>query len=211
MKTDSLIAALAADAGGSPAPAMSRRIGAALAVAVPVSALLLLATIGVRPDIREAIATWRFDLKLVIVAAAALLSAIACARAARPQVASTRPLLALALGLLAAAVALELALTPAKDWIASLRGRNAALCLAAIPALSLAPLAALMLAMRGGAAAAPALAGAASGALAAALGAWLYALHCVDDSPLFVATWYTLASLPVIALGAVIGRRALRW
>lgn len=211
MKTDSLISVLAADAAGVVAPAMNRRLGAALAVAVPVSALLLLATIGVRPDIRDAIATWRFDLKLVLVAIAALLSAIICARAARPVATSSRMLLVPALALLAGAVVLELALTPVEGWIASLRGRNAALCLAAIPALSLPPLAALIVAMRGGAAAAPPVAGAASGALAAALGAWLYALHCVDDSPLFVATWYTLASLPVVALGAVIGRRALRW
>ena len=30
-------------------------------------------------------------------------------------------------------------------------------------------------------------------------------MNCFDDSPLFVAVWYTLATLPVMALGGIIG------
>ena len=47
--------------------------------------------------------------------------------------------------------------------------------------------------------------------MAALSGATLYAFHCFDDSPLFVATWYTLATLVVTAAGALVGRRLLRW
>ena len=47
--------------------------------------------------------------------------------------------------------------------------------------------------------------------LAAACGATLYAFHCFDDSPLFVATWYSLAAIPVVAVGALAGYRFLRW
>ena len=68
-----------------------------------------------------------------------------------------------------------------------------------------------MLALRAGAPASPALAGAMAGLLAAACGATLYAFHCFDDSPLFVATWYTLAALPVVIVGAVAGHRLMRW
>ncbi|MGA7427255.1 MAG: NrsF family protein, partial [Rhodoplanes sp.] len=32
-----------------------------------------------------------------------------------------------------------------------------------------------------------------------------------DDSPLFVATWYSLAITLVVAVGAVLGPRVLRW
>ena len=39
----------------------------------------------------------------------------------------------------------------------------------------------------------------------------LYAFHCFDDSPLFVATWYLLAAIPVVVIGAVAGSRLLRW
>ena len=65
--------------------------------------------------------------------------------------------------------------------------------------------------LRNGAPASPALAGGAAGLLAAATAAALYAFHCFDDSPLFVVTWYAIATLPVITLGAVIGGRLLRW
>ena len=46
-----------------------------------------------------------------------------------------------------------------------------------------------------------------SGAVAAAL----YAIHCNDDSPLFVATWYTLAIGLTTIVGSLLGRRFLRW
>ena len=37
--------------------------------------------------------------------------------------------------------------------------------------------------------------------------ATLYASHCTDDSPLFVATWYTIATALVAAVGALAGSR----
>ena len=43
------------------------------------------------------------------------------------------------------------------------------------------------------------------------LAATLYATNCTDDSPLFVAFWYSLATLIVMAAGALAGRRLLRW
>ena len=55
------------------------------------------------------------------------------------------------------------------------------------------------------------MAGAVAGLLAGALAATLYATHCVDDSPLFVALWYTPAIVLIVVLGAIIGRRLLRW
>jgi hypothetical protein len=47
--------------------------------------------------------------------------------------------------------------------------------------------------------------------VAAGLAATLYASHCADDSPLFVATWYSLAIALVVAAGAWLGPRVLRW
>ncbi|MGE3917527.1 MAG: NrsF family protein, partial [Hyphomicrobiaceae bacterium] len=88
---------------------------------------------------------------------------------------------------------------------------NALVCLSVMPALSLPPLALALIAMRSAAPSSPAAAGAAVGRLAAAVAASLYALHCFDDSPLFVAVWYPLATLPVILLGSFAGQRLLRW
>jgi hypothetical protein len=53
--------------------------------------------------------------------------------------------------------------------------------------------------------------GAVAGLLAGGLAATLYATHCPDDSPLFVAIWYSLAIALVVLAGAVVGRRVLRW
>jgi hypothetical protein len=47
--------------------------------------------------------------------------------------------------------------------------------------------------------------------LSAGLAATLYASHCTDDSPLFVATWYTIATALVTAIGALAGSRVLRY
>ena len=70
---------------------------------------------------------------------------------------------------------------------------------------------ALIYAMRSGAPQHPALSGALAGAAAAGVAATLYAANCPDDSPLFVATWYPLATLIVVAVGAIAGDRYLRW
>ena len=46
----------------------------------------------------------------------------------------------------------------------------------------------------------------AAASLLAAAGVALYAFHCFDDSPLFVVTWYVLAVIPVVILGAIAKR-----
>src|SRR6476646_3639973 len=44
-----------------------------------------------------------------------------------------------------------------------------------------------------------------------ALGATVFAIHCTNDSPLFVAIWYALAIGLMSMFGLVVGRHALRW
>ncbi len=62
-----------------------------------------------------------------------------------------------------------------------------------------------------GAPAHPSVAGAIAGMLSAGLAATMYASHCTDDSPLFVATWYSIATALVSAIGALAGSRILRF
>ena len=90
-------------------------------------------------------------------------------------------------------------------------GSNSRVCMTAIPLISLPLLAAALVGLRHGAPARPAVAGAIAGLLSAGLAATLYASHCTDDSPLFVATWYTLATVIVTAIGALIGSKVLRY
>jgi hypothetical protein len=211
MKTEQLVEALVADRGAGRKP-MSAALVPALALGGAVSLVLFLVALGVRPDIEPALATWRFDLKVGMVLVALGLAFAVCLECARPDLSGrpARRLLPLA-GLAIAAVAVELAIVPGASWGTRLVGTNSLVCLSAIPLLSIAPLAAVLTILRRGAPASPALAGAAAGLLAAASGATLYAFHCFDDSPLFVVTWYSLAAIPIVLLGAFVGRRLLRW
>jgi hypothetical protein len=113
--------------------------------------------------------------------------------------------------LLVAAAVAELLAVPPNLWSQRLVGSNAVFCLESIPFLAAIPLLAALLALRQGAPEHPALAGAAAGLFAGAIGAACYATHCPDDSPLFVAVWYTLAIAFVSAIGAAAERRLLQW
>lgn len=221
MKTDQLIAALAADGGrvrAGPAATLAAATAAGLAVAGVGFALGL----GARSDLPAALLTWRLPAKILLVAAAFAIGFAATLRASRPvapgggrgagPVLTARAVTMLAVATLGAAMLVaEWASTPAAEAMARLVGRNAAVCLVAIPSLAALPLALLLAALRRAAPASPVLAGGCAGATAAMLAAMLYALHCTDDSPYFVLVWYALAALPPIGAGALFGARALDW
>ena len=80
-----------------------------------------------------------------------------------------------------------------------------------IPALGLGPLLAGLWGLRSSAPERPAMTGAVMGLAAAGVSGTLYALHCTDDSPLFVAIWYGIAAAFLSLLGAALGARMLRW
>jgi hypothetical protein len=212
MKTEDLINAIAEDAAAK-LPSVSVRMAVALATGGAVAVAFFAYSLGVRTDIASALQTWRFDAKLAATLLAFVAALWATVRLARPDTNLRQALAALLLPLpaLAFTVGCELMVSPAGTWSTKAIGSNSRLCVTSILLMSVAPLAALLLASRVGAPRSPALAGAAAGLLAGGLAATLYAIHCPDDSPLFVALWY----MPVVALitlgGAVIGRRALRW
>ncbi|MCC7346796.1 MAG: DUF1109 family protein [Variibacter sp.] len=212
MKTDQLIRTLAADqAPRGPSP--GQRLAVGLLIATAVSLLLLLATLGPRPGLLEAMREPRFLLKFPVTLGLAAAAAGAALRLSRPAVAAGPWALGLLAGpaLLAAGVAVELLVMPRAAWMPRLVGHNPLLCLASIPLLAAPVLLALFAVLRSGAPTRPALAGALAGLLAGGVGAALYALHCVDDSPLFVATWYTAAVAALTVVGAALGARLLRW
>jgi hypothetical protein len=90
-------------------------------------------------------------------------------------------------------------------------GTNSMHCMRMIPLLAAPLLAALIAALRAGAPLHPGLTGALAGAASAGIAALLYASSCPDDSPLFVATWYPLATLICMSAGALAGRLFLVW
>ena len=212
MRTSELIAALAADPFLEPV-SIRRRLAAALALGFVAALSLYALFVGPRPDLVEAVRTARFDLKFLDALALALPSLVLLVRLARPD---ARPgalalWLVAPLILIAAAVAVELMVTPSNAWMTRLVGHNALYCATMIPMMAAPILAALIVAMRAGAPQNPGWTGALAGAAAAGIAAFLYASHCPDDSPLFVATWYPLATLICAGAGALAGRRFLAW
>jgi hypothetical protein len=212
METDQLIRTLAADNAHRARP-VGLVLALALLAAAPVSLVMFFATLGVRPDAMTAMHNPFFDLKFAVTLAMAS-SAIAIGlHLSRPE-ASLRGfawLLLIPAALLAAGISGEMMIPQRLPMMTRLVGSNSRVCMTAIPLLSLPLLAAALIGLRHGAPARPAVAGAVAGLVSAGLAATLYASHCTDESPLFVATWYTIATALVAAIGALAGSRVLRF
>jgi len=212
MRTDDLIRTLVSDRHPLPA-AVSQRAVPALIAGVAVSALGFVMLLGPRADFADAAATLRFNLKFVVTL---LLFATATALALRMVRPGARlryagAALLAAPSLLLAAAAIELALLPPDRWVAAAIGSNARVCLTAVPLMAVPILAGAVYALRSGAPVHPVMTGIVAGLLSAGAAAALYAMHCTDDSPLFVAVWYASATGIVAMLGALAGWLCLRW
>ena len=211
MRTDELIRAMAADAGRT-WPLVAVLPAATLAAAAAVAAVFLLVA-GVRVDLAQAVmhldvmAKQAFPLILALAAGGALL------RAGCPgmRLGSWRAALAIAPALVLVLAARQLLALPPTAWGAAMMGQTNRFCVVAITLMSLPLLAAILWALRHGASTRPALSGALAGLLSGAASAGLYAIHCVEDNPLFYGVWYVLPILAMAGIGALLGLRVLRW
>jgi len=212
MDTDQLIRTLAADNFNRARP-VGFVLMLALLAAAPVSLLMFFAELGVRPDVMTAIRNPFFDLKFAVTLALAVSAIAVSLHLSRPE-ASMRGFgwwLLVPAGILVACIGGEMMMPQRAPMMTRLVGSNSKACMMAIPAMSLPLLAGALIGLRHGAPARPAVAGAVAGLLSAGLAATLYASHCTDDSPLFVATWYTIATALVTAIGALAGSKLLRF
>jgi hypothetical protein len=212
MDTDQLIRTLAADNSHRPRP-VGFVLALALLAAAPVSLLMFVTELGVRPDVMSAMHNPFFDLKFAITLALASAAITVALHLSRPE-ASLRGwlwLLMIPVGLLVAGISGEMMMPQRLPMMVRLVGNNSKVCMTAVPLMALPLLAAALFGLRHGAPTRPTIAGAMAGLLSAGLAATLYASHCEDDSPLFVATWYTIATAMVTAIGALLGSRVLRF
>ena len=212
MDTEQLIRTLAADNSHRSRP-VSHALMLALLAAAPVSLLIFFAELGVRPDIMSAMKNPFFDLKFAVTLALAISAVAVALHLSRPE-ASLRGFgwyLLIPAGLLVAGISGEMMMPQRAPMMTRVIGNNSKYCTIAITALSLPLLIAALIGLRHGAPARPAISGAIAGLLSAGFAAALYASHCTDDSPLFVATWYTLAVVLIAALGALLGGRMLKY
>lgn len=211
MKTEELIAALAQDRQATASPA--RLMARTLPFAVLVGVLALLGTMGARADLAQVIAQPRFLFKFLLTLSVVIPALMLLPRVATPvyKFNGWQRALWLAPLVMLAGVLLELSALPRASWLPSAIGHNALWCLSMVPMLAIAPLAATLYCLRQAAPANPARAGALAGLASGALAATVYALHCTDDSPLFVALWYPMGVLFVSGVGAWLAVRVARW
>ncbi len=211
MNTDDLIRALAEDAPAESGAARKRALRL-LAASTIVTAILLVLVFSLRTDLAGA-GAWPTLRKLAVT----MLLLAAGARGAtilmRPDARVRDGLIWLAAPVAAIVtfIGADIALNGGVNLGPRVMGATALQCLVSVTLLSLAPLAVFLYGLREGATTRPDIAGALAGVAAGGLAASLYALHCTDDSPLFVGVWYGLAIVLVGAAGSFAGRRVLQW
>lgn len=211
MKTDDLIRTLAEDNDWR-TTATGTALLIALVAAAPISLAIFLMALGVRPDFTSATHNPFFDLKFAVTLALAISAILVVLPLSRPGTAlgGRAWLLLVPVALLVAGIAFDLTMPQSTSWSDRLVGTNSRVCLTAIPAMALPLLVAALIGLRHGAATRPALSGAMAGLMSGGLAATVYAAHCTDDSPLFVATWYSIGIAGLTAVGAAAGSRMLR-
>lgn len=211
MKTDDLIAALAADSQTE--PPVRLLLWPALALALVMAVLVVRFTLGFRDDLLASLLDPVSVMRLVLTAALGILGLRLALVLARPEgrgLARLWPValpVAVALGLLVWAYVI----TPAGGRQMALVGKTMTTCLVMIPLLSVLPVMAILVSLRKGATTSPALAGFAAGLCGGGFAAMAYAMHCTEDSPLFYVTWYGVAIGGVTLVSTMIARRFLRW
>ncbi|VTU34954.1 hypothetical protein H4CHR_03533 [Variovorax sp. PBS-H4] len=213
MKTDELVALLAARAEPVPRHAAARRLALALAAGLPISIALMAIEYGVRRDLVQTMFWPMFWVKLLFPACIAVAGFAVVQRLARPGVRVRAGWLGLVVPVLllwTMGLAAWL-MAPTDERAAMVWGQTWRSCAFNIALISLPVFVASLVALKGLAPTQPALAGAAAGAMSAGAGAAVYALHCPELAAPFLAIWYVIGmGLPVLA-GALIGPRLLRW
>jgi hypothetical protein len=213
MRTDDLIAVLAADISPIDPGRSDRRFFTKLAGGAVLALAAMLLFMGTRPDLPAAAALPMFWIKLIFPASLALAALVALLRLSYPGMRLGRAPAAAALPVTAlwlfAGVVLLTA--PAGDRLALVLGDTWLECPLSIALLSAPALAFTLWAVRDLAPTRLVLAGAAAGLFAGTVAAFVYALHCTEMQATFLAVWYVLGILIPTGAGALLGRRLLRW
>ncbi len=213
MKTDDLIASLAAELTPVKRGAARRSAALGIVTGMLVAIILLSLTFGVRPDLDIAMAGMMFWMKISYTASLALVALAAATVLTRPEAHPPRWLWLLAIPIVAlgAVSAIELATAPADHRVSMWLGRTWQFCPAIVTMLAIPIMAALMIAVRRFAPTRLRATGAIIGLGAGAAAATVYCLHCPESTATFVLSWYSLGIGLATLIGTVAGPRLLRW
>jgi hypothetical protein len=213
MKTDALIDHLSESVAPVRAGATLRAIAVGLAAGCAVSFAIMVAWLGIRPDLMIAMRTMAYWMKFFYTLLFAVAGLWTLERLSRPGAASRTQMIVevLPFAALAAWAAMRLTMAPAEARMPMLMGSSHQVCPGRIVILALPIFIGVFWSLRRLAPTRPGISGAAAGLLAGAAGAFIYAFHCDESAAAFVALWYTIGIAAVGMLGALVGRLLLRW
>jgi len=213
MNTEQLIRSLSGNVPRVPRRALGRRIGLGILGGAAVTAVLVAAGLGIRPDLHSAMHGFSFWMKWIYTGSLGAGAMFGVVRLARPAPTSLKGLwLLLVPVLLLAGIGIgELADTPSRDWLAMWLGQSWKVCPWLVLTLAAPIFVGLLWSFRRLAPTRLRAAGAIAGLAAGAWAATIYCLHCPEVSALFVLTWYSLGILLAAGAGALLGPRLLRW
>lgn len=213
MNTDDLIAQLSTDVPRVRRHSVGWRLGLGLAGGLIVSLTIVVAVMGVRPDLSVAMHGFSFWMKWGYTISLSIAAVVVTAQLARPDSARLRWLwlLAIPVALLAGLGGLELLRTPPGEWLAMWLGESWMVCPWRVLTLAAPIFVGLLWSFRRLAPTRLRAAGAAAGLAAGAFAATVYCIHCPEVSAIFVLTWYSLGIVLAALAGALLGPRLLRW
>lgn len=213
MQTDKLIDALSTNLEPVDPHKVTRTVRIAVFSGIVVALAIGAFALGMRVDFLNPTAAQFLALKLAFGAAVVILGSMLLIRHARPGGESRSSVGFAALPILAtvALAGINLALAPPSRWEGMVLGDMWLECLISIPIIAILPFAVLMFAVRLAAPTNLVRTGALVGFVAGGISAIGYAIHCMDDSLPFVATWYVGTIALCTIAGALLGPRILRW
>ncbi|CAB1369140.1 DUF1109 domain-containing protein [Denitratisoma oestradiolicum] len=213
MRTDDLVTMLATGVGAVEPYEAKRRFSTAIFWGLPASILLMLVTLGLRPDLLPALALPKFWMKVGFSGFLAIAGFLAMVRLSRPGARLGLVPVGISLPVIAIWVLITFILINADpgERLSLLLGQTWMVCPTLITMLSVPVFVTTFWAVQGLAPTQLRLAGAAAGLFSGAVGALVYCLHCPEMEAPFIGTWYLLGILVPVGVGASVGRRLLRW
>jgi hypothetical protein len=213
MSTNDLIEALVGDLRPLARGLLFRRIAGGALAGIALSAGMMLALLGGRPDFLRALLSEPYWLKAGYTLLLATCGFLAAFRLSRPDGQALVPALlaGLSVAVIGGLAMLQAVAAPTAVRMQLVFGNSALVCPWLIALLAAPILAGLFWAMRGLAPTQLRAAGLAAGLAAGAAAAWVYAFHCPEEGIPFVALWYTGGMAVSGAVGLLLGPRLLRW
>lgn len=213
MKTEELVAMLAAGESAVAPHAVQRRYAMAMSWGLPASGLLMASLLNIRADLAAAVLLPAFWVKIGFVASLTAAALFAVLRLSRPGASLDRVtgFLVMPVLIMWSIGAFVLFEGEPQQRPALFFGATWKVCPLLIAILSLPLFAGILWAMKGLAPTHTRFAGFAAGLLAGATAALVYCLHCPEMAAPFIGFWYLLGMLIPAFIGALIGDRLLRW